>query len=101
MKIIKKMAKQMHEEIEGAETYAKLAVHYKTENPTMAKMYYDMANDEAKHADMIHAEVVKLIDKQRAIAPPPQVMLDLWADEHAEYVEDYGKAKHMIAMFTK
>lgn len=100
MRIIKKMAQQMKEEIASAKEYAKLATHYKTEQPTLAKVYYDAANDELKHADWLHTEVVKLIEKQRAIEPPPPVMLELWEYEHKEYVEEYGIAKNMIALYS-
>lgn len=100
MRIIKKIAKQMKEEIASAKEYAKLAAHYKIEQPTLAKVYYDSANDELTHADKLHAEVVKLIEKQRAIEPPPSVMLELWEYEHKEYVEEYGIAKNMIALYS-
>ena len=78
MRIIKKMANQMKEEIAGAKEYAKLATHYKTDQPTL----------------------VKLIEKQRSIEPPPPVMLELWEYEHKEYVEEYGIAKNMIALYS-
>lgn len=100
MRIIKKIAEQMKEEIASAKEYAKLATHYKTEQPTLAKVYYDAANDELTHADKLHAEVVKLIEKQRAIEPPPPVMLELWKDEHNDYIEEYGIAKNMIALYS-
>lgn len=100
MRIIKKIAEQMKEEIASVKEYAKLATHYKTEQPTLAKVYYDAANDELKHADMLHAEVVKLIEKQKSIEPPPPVMLELWEYEHKEYVEEYGIAKNMIALYS-
>lgn len=101
MRIIKKMAEQMKAEIADAKEYAKLATHYRQEHPTVAKNYYDMANDELRHADMLHMEVVKLIERQKAMEPPPLVMLELWEYEHKEYVEEYGIAKNMIALYTK
>lgn len=100
MRIIKKMTEQMKEEIASAKEYAKLAIHYKTEQPTLAKVYYDSANDELTHADKLHAEVVKLIEKQRAIETPPPVMLELWDYEHKEYIEEYAIAKNMIALYS-
>lgn len=101
MRIIKKMAEQIKEEISGAKEYAKLAVHYKQEYPTISKIYYDMANDELKHADLLHMEIVKLIEKQRAIEPPPQIMLELWEYEHKEYIEAYSIVKNMFVLYTK
>lgn len=91
----------MKEEIAGAREYAKLATHYKLENPTLAKAYVDMAGDELKHAELLHIEVVKLIERQKAVEPPPPVMLELWEYEHKEYVEEYGIAKNMIALYAK
>lgn len=100
MRIIKKMLGQIKDEMEIAREYAKCAVHYKQEYPTLAKVYYDMANDEMKHADMLHTEVVKLIEKQRAIETPPPVMLELWDYEHKEYIEEYAIAKNMIVLYS-
>ena len=100
MKIFRELVDEIKDELHGAKSYAKRATRYKTENPTMAKMYYDMANDELKHTDMLHAEAVRAIEKQRAIETPPQYMLDRWDEEHAEYVEKAAKVKLMLQMFS-
>lgn len=101
MRIIKDLVAEIDDELAGAREYAKNAVHNKTSNPTLAKAYYDMAVDELKHADMLHTEVVKMIDKQRSIAPPPQIMLDMWEDEHKDYVEDAAHIKYMLSLYAK
>lgn len=43
MRIIKKMANQMKEEIAGAKEYAKLATHYKTDQPTLIMIWQMMS----------------------------------------------------------
>lgn len=100
MKIIEDFVKDIKEELHGAKNYAKCATRYKTENPTMAKMYFDMANDELKHADMLHVEAVRAIEKQRAVSPPPQYMIDRWDEEHKKYVEKAAKIKLMLQMYS-
>lgn len=101
MKIIKTLVAEIKEEVKGLEEYAKKAIHYKTENPTLAKMYYDIAQDEAKHIDMLHTEAVRAIDRQRSISTPPQYMMDMWEEEHAEIIEEVAKAKTMLQMYSQ
>lgn len=101
MKEIRAISHQIKEEISDAKNYAKLAVHYKQEQSTLSKTYYDLANDELRHAEMLHSEAVKLIEKQRSIQTPPAVMLELWEYEHTEFIEDYGTAKNMISLYSK
>lgn len=100
MKIIQDLVEEIKDELHGAKCYAKKATRYKTENPTMAKMYYDMANDELKHTDMLHVEAVRAIDKQRAVEKPPQYMLDRWDEEHKKYVDKSAKIKVMLQMYA-
>lgn len=102
MREIKEMAKQIHEELDGAKKYAVKATAYKSEgNMTAGKMYYDMANDEIKHAMNIHGIIVKMIEEKRKTVTPPQYMLDMWNDEHEEYLEEMAKVKYMLAEFAK
>ena len=102
MREIKEMTCQIKDELEGAKDYAKMATHYKEMGDTQTgKMYYDMANDELKHAMNIHGIVVKLIEEKRKTVTPPQYMLDIWKEEHDEYLEETAKTKYMLAEFAK
>lgn len=101
MKIIKTMVEQIKEELEGAKEYAMLASQIKSDMPTAAQMYAKMAQDELNHATLIHAEAVKAIDKQKAIAEPPAVMTELWAIEHKYYVEHAAATKAMLDLYAK
>lgn len=99
MKVISEFVDQIKDELRGGKMYAKLATRYKTENPAEAKMYYEMALDELKHADMLHAEAVKATEKQRAVETTPQYMLDRWNEEHGKYVEKAAKIRAMLDMY--
>lgn len=102
MKEIKDMTAQIKEELEGAKHYAKQAVLLKESGDAQTgKMYYDMANDEIKHAMNIHAMAVKMIEEKRKTVTPPQYMLDMWKEEHDEYLESMAKIKYMLAEFAK
>lgn len=101
MKIIKQLSEYMKEELQDAKKYAKDAIHYKTENPSLAKTFYEISNQEINHADMLHTEVVKIIDKQRQIETPPAIMMELWEDEHKDYIEDVVHVKYMLSLYSK
>lgn len=101
MKIIKKLAHQIHEEAEGAADYAKCAVHYREEYPDLSRLYAEMAEQELTHATKMHEFVVKLIARVRETAEPPKYMLDLWEEEHKEIIEEVAQTKAMIAMIQR
>lgn len=101
MRIIQMLADEIKDELHGAKTYAKAATRYKTEMPTLAQTFYTMAQDELKHANMLHTEAVKAIEAQRKIADPPEYMKEFWDEEHAEYVEKFANVKYILEMYSK
>lgn len=102
MRQIKDITKQIKEEFYGAKDYAKLALHYKESgDSTTGKMYYDMANDEMKHAMNLHTIAVRMIEEKRKTVTPPQYMLDAWKEEHDYYLEKVAKIKYMLSEFSK
>lgn len=101
MRIIQMLADEIKDELHGAKTYAKAATQYKMEMPTLAQTFYTMAQDELKHANMLHTEAVKAIEAQRKIAEPPAYMKERWDEEHKKYVEKAAKVKYMLEMYSK
>ena len=51
---IHKYIKYIKEEVCSAKHYACKYLEYKTEKPGWAKMYYEMAEEELKHAEYLH-----------------------------------------------
>lgn len=94
MTIIKKLSEMINEEVEGAEHYAKCAVKYKDENPTLAKTFYDISVDEMRHVNLLHDEVVKLIEEYRkANGEPPVAMMAVWEYMHEKQIEEANEVK--------
>ena len=89
MKIIKELTELIEEEIEGAEHYAKLALMHKTSHPVLAKTFFDISTDEMRHVDLLHGEVVKLIEEHRKTkGEPPAPMLAVYEYLHNKHIED-------------
>lgn len=45
---------QALEEVHGAKAYAKCAMKYREEDPMKAKKYFDLAQEELRHGDMLY-----------------------------------------------
>lgn len=87
MKLIKKITEMMDEELSGAEAYAELAIEYKDHYPELSKTFYEIAVMELSHADMLHAQAAKLIEKRRQAHDGHSESMDLiceWIHEHKE-----------------
>lgn len=95
---IKKYVHQINEELDGAKKYAEKYIEYKSEKPEWSKIYYQMSNDELKHADALHTMVVQEIEKLKETITPPQSMIDKWERAHGEYIENAAWVKQMLAM---
>lgn len=80
MKIIQELSDMIEDEIDGAEEYAKKALELKNERPQMAQTFYNLTSDELRHVDMLHDEVVKVINEYRnagnEVPPDMQAVYD-------------------------
>ena len=102
MKIIKKLAKMIDEELEDAKKYAEAALKMREENPTLAMVFYNLSLEEMKHMNMLHGEVVKLIEAyKREKGEPPAAMIAVWEYKHEEFIEASEKVTVMQTMFKK
>lgn len=102
MTIIKKLVKMIDEELADAEKYADCALKMREENPSLAIVYYNLSLDEMKHMQMLHGEVVKIIEMYRKEhGEPPAAMLAIWEYKHEEHVEWAEKITAMQMMAKK
>ena len=100
MKIIEKISDMIEDEVDGAKHYAKCAVKYKEEYPTLAKTFYDIAIVELTHIDLLHAQVVKLIEEyRRTKGDPPKEMQFVYNYLHDKQIEKVNEAKNYLATY--
>ena len=59
--MLKTLYEMLWEELDGAETYAKCALSHKAEHPDVAKMFYDISQQEMIHANMLADAAEKIV----------------------------------------
>lgn len=101
MKIVKRLVKAIDEELCGAEEYAEKAIEA-TANADMSgerkwvETYKGMAEDELKHASILHERAVSVIENLRSVYTPPADMLQKWEESHNGYIERTNRIKSML-----
>ena len=97
---IKKLVKQMDEELHDAKKYAECALKHKEDHPSLANAYYLLSNEEMKHMEILHAEAVKMIEQYKAKhGEPPAGMLAVWEYKHEERMEEAEEVRHLQMMY--
>jgi ferritin len=100
MKIIKEISEQIEEEVEGALWYAKEALLTEDEYPGLAKTLHSIAEQELHHVDMLHAEVVKLIEAHRKEhGEPPAPMMAVYEYLHKKQIDKVAEAKAIMSQY--
>ncbi len=98
MKEIKMLAGHIREEMNDAETYAKLALKYRDSDRGLSQTFEKLAEQELDHADMLHAQAARLIaDKREAGDIPPAAMSAVWSWEHENMIDCIARVKVLLA----
>lgn len=101
MKAIKTIVKDIREELEGAEHYAKLAVQYKDENRQLADSYSKIAQSELNHIDVFHSQAVRMIQEQRTSGVQvPAAMQAVWDWEHEKMIDGVARIKTILSLYN-
>ena len=102
MKLIKELSERSEEEIDSADEYVKEAIKLKNEHPSLAKTLYDISNQEMSHIDMLHTEVVKLIEEHRRThGEPPAPMMAVYEYLHERHIDKVNTIKLLQAEYRK
>ena len=100
MKAIKCIVEDIHEELQGAEHYAKLATQYKDTDRQLADTYSKLAGVELDHVNALHDQAVRLIREYRAGGGmPPAAMQAVWDWEHEKMVDTVSRIRSMLDMY--
>lgn len=100
MEIIQNLSEMIEEEIEDATKYAKCAIAHKEDNPALAEAFIKLANEELGHMQILHSQVVTIIEKYRKEnGEPPESMLTMYNIEHNKHMYAAAMAKGLISLY--
>lgn len=100
MKEIKELVEHIREEMEDAEDYIRLALHYKDTDTRLADTYARLASEEVTHAEHLHGQAARIIDAHKAAGhTAPPAMMAVWEWEHDKAIDHKAKIKSMMDMY--
>ena len=102
MKIIKDTCDYIDEELHDAEKYIKRAIEVKQDYPELAELFNMLSSEEMKHMQMLHNQVVKLIDNYRKTeGEPPASMLAVYDYLHQKFIDHAKEIKILQQMYME
>jgi hypothetical protein len=102
MKILSHLIEKAHDTMEEVEWYGEKAMHYKTDHKSLADVYNKIAEMHVTIYDMLHKEMVNLIEEHKRMGhtPPPE-MLAIWDYEHKKLIKEFAEAKTLVDEYKK
>lgn len=102
MRIIKKLARMIEEEIGDAAKYAHSAMEQREERPELSRTFLTLASQELEHMQMLHTAVVNLIEEERRTqGEPPPGMMEAYDMIHEWQMERVAEVRTEIQMAQK
>ena len=103
MHLIKEITDHIEEEMDGVCSYIKFAHEVKDHNEAIFDTLMSIIPQEIKHIEIWHDAAVREINKTKDSfrlegKEIPAYMLEMWKEEHEEYVEEMAKIKYKLDM---
>lgn len=96
------MCDYIDEELHDAEKYIKHALKIKQDYPEAAELMNMLSSEEMKHMQMLHNQVVKLIDNYRKTeGEPPASMLAVYDYLHQKFIDHAKEIKILQQMYME
>lgn len=88
MKIISDIADKIEHELREADSYADCALMKKEDFPALAEVYYKLSEERMKDQEMLHAQVVSIINEyKKSKGDPPENMQFLYNYLHQKFID--------------
>ena len=102
MKKIKLLMEHIDDEIHDAHTYAELALECRATDPETADLFCKLSTEEMNHMNMLHKEVVRLIEiHRREKGAPPADMMAVYEYLHKRSIEKAEEVGVLQGMYRK
>lgn len=96
------MCDYIDEELHDAEKYIKRALGVKEDYPDVAELMNMLSSEEMKHMNLLHNQVVKLIENYRkSEGEPPASMLAVYDYLHQKFIDHAKEIKVMQQMYME
>ena len=97
MKEIEWIVDAIDDELEDVEKYAKQALKYKDTDKLFSDTCMELAKQELRHSEMLHAVVVSIIGRYRAEhGEPPADMKAVYDYIHKRYIDRVTRLKMLL-----
>lgn len=102
MKIIATLADMIDDEVSGAKEYICWACKTKEKDPTLSKTFYELSKVEMGHMDILHSQVTRLIEEERAKNNEPnESMTAMYELLHKKHIECAAQVKLMQDEYSR
>ena len=101
MRIIQAVVDKIDDELEDAEKYIKCARKTKENDPQLAETYYTLSLEEMKHMNMLHDQVVRIINDYKKDHEVPAGMLEVYEYVHNKQIKWAAKIKAKQEAYKK